>query len=73
MYLNSRFEYNCVFKAVISVIFEVYIFSRIFKKREIRENIYSAKIYTFTVYYPTTSEGDTRPDLSKVGNRVSAT
>ena len=29
--------------------FERYIFSRIFKKRELRENMYSAKIPTFTV------------------------
>ena len=31
------------------VIFTVYIFSRIFKKRELSENIYSVKISTFTV------------------------
>ena len=31
------------------VIFTVYIFSRIFKKRELSENIYNAKISTFTV------------------------
>ena len=31
------------------VIFEVYIFSRIYKKRELRENMYTAKISTFTV------------------------
>ena len=33
----------------INVIFEVYIFSRIFKKRESRENMYSAIISMFTV------------------------
>ena len=33
----------------MKVIFEVYIFSRIFKKRELRKNMYSAKISTFTV------------------------
>ena len=32
------------------VIFTAYIFSRIFKKRELSENIYNAKISTFTVY-----------------------
>ena len=32
------------------VIFKVYIFSRIFKKRELSENIYNAKNSTFTVY-----------------------
>ena len=32
------------------VIFTVYIFSRIFKKRELSENIFNAKISTFTVY-----------------------
>ena len=31
------------------VIFKVYIFSRIFKKRELSENIYNAKNSTFTV------------------------
>ena len=31
------------------VIFTVYIFSRIFKKRELSENIYNVKISTFTV------------------------
>ena len=34
----------------MKVIFKVYIFSRIFKKRELHENLYSAKISTFTVY-----------------------
>ena len=36
------------------VIYTVYIFSQIFKKRELSENIYNAKIFTFTVYvyYP---------------------
>ena len=29
---------------------KVYIFSRIFKKRELSENIYNAKNSTFTVY-----------------------
>ena len=33
----------------MKVVFEVYIFSRIFKKRELRGNMYSAKIFTFTV------------------------
>ena len=33
----------------MKVVFEVYIFSRIFKKRELRENMYCAKISTFTV------------------------
>ena len=32
-----------------NVVFTVLIFSRIFKKRELRENIYSVKISTFTV------------------------
>ena len=32
------------------MIFEVYIFLRIFKKRELRENMYNATISTFTVY-----------------------
>ena len=32
------------------VIFPVYIFSRIFKKRKLSENIYNANISTFTVY-----------------------
>ena len=31
------------------VMFTVYIFSRIFKKRELSENIYNAKISTFTI------------------------
>ena len=31
------------------VIFTVYIFSQIFKKRELSENIYNAKMSTFTV------------------------
>ena len=34
----------------LKVIFEMYIFSRIFKKRKLLENLYSAKISTFTVY-----------------------
>ena len=34
----------------MKVIFKVYIFSRIFKKRELSENVYSAKVSTFTVY-----------------------
>ena len=34
------------------VIFKVYIFSRIFKKRELSENIYNAKSSTFTVLVP---------------------
>ena len=33
----------------IKVIFHVYIISRIFKKRELSRNMYSAKISTFTV------------------------
>ena len=37
----------------MNVIFEVYIFSRIFKKRDLRENTYSAKMSTFTVLYLT--------------------
>ena len=32
------------------VIFTVYIFSRIFEERELSENIYNAKMSTFTVY-----------------------
>ena len=32
------------------VIFTVYIFSQIFKKRKLSENIYNAKISTFTVF-----------------------
>ena len=32
------------------VIFTAYIFLRIFKNRELSENIYNAKISTFTVY-----------------------
>ena len=32
------------------VIFTVYIYSRMFKKRELSENIYNAKMSTFTVY-----------------------
>ena len=32
-------------------IFEAYIFSWIFKKRELSENMYNAKISTFTVTY----------------------
>ena len=35
--------------ALMIVIFKVYIFSRIFKKRELSENIYNAKNSTFTV------------------------
>ena len=35
---------------IIHVIFTMYIFLRIFDKREFRENMYSAKISTFTVY-----------------------
>ena len=31
------------------VIFTVYIYSRMFKKREVSENIFKAKISTFTV------------------------
>ena len=34
---------------IIKVIFAVYIFPRIFHRRELRENMYSAKIYTFIV------------------------
>ena len=30
-------------------VFEVYIFSRTFKKRKLRKNMYSVKISTFTV------------------------
>ena len=40
-----------------NVIFEAYIFSRIFKKRELRENMYSAKICTFTVLPQTMQNG----------------
>ena len=32
------------------VIFKVYIFSQIFKKRELSENIFNAKDSTFAVY-----------------------
>ena len=35
--------------AIMIVIFTVYIFSRIFKKHELSENIYNAKVSTFTV------------------------
>ena len=34
---------------MINVIFTVHIFSRISKKRDLRKNMYSAKISTFTV------------------------
>ena len=40
------------------VIFTVYIFSRIFKKRELSENIYNAKISTFTVCRNQMKESD---------------
>ena len=33
------------------VIFTVYIYSRMFKKRELSENIYNAKISTFKVVF----------------------
>ena len=35
--------------AIIKEVFEVYIFLRISKKRELRENMYTSKIFTFTV------------------------
>ena len=35
--------------AFIKVIYMVYIFLRIFKERESRENMYNAKMYTFAV------------------------
>ena len=38
------------FYAIIRVTFEGYIFSRIFKKRELRENMDNAKMSTFTVF-----------------------
>ena len=37
------------FLGYYELIFEGYIYSRIIKKRELRENMYSAKISTFTV------------------------
>ena len=53
MDLNSRVSYG-----TLKVIFTPYIFSRIFKKRELRENMYNAKISTFTVYsYGVTNRG----------------
>ena len=34
----------------MQVIFKLYIFSRMFEKRELRENMYNTKISTFAVY-----------------------
>ena len=37
-------------QAIIRVIFALYLFSRIFEKRELSENMYNAKISKFTVW-----------------------
>ena len=39
-----------LFCGIMQVIFKLYIFSRMFEKRELRENMYNTKISTFTVY-----------------------
>ena len=44
-------EIRIFFRVIRKVIFERYVFSQIFKKRELRKNMYSAKISTFTVEY----------------------
>ena len=36
---------------MIKVIFAMYIFSQIFKKRELRENMHNGKMSTFTVVH----------------------
>ena len=48
--IKFAFSVHQALKAIINVIFTVYIFSRLFNRRELRENMYSAKISTFTVY-----------------------
>ena len=42
--LKFAFPVHLAVQAIVYVVFTVHIFSRIFKKRELRENMYSAKM-----------------------------
>ena len=52
--ISCQFKFACLLSltlfGIIQLNFALYIFSRIFQIRELPENIYSAKISTFTVY-----------------------
>ena len=47
--LKFAFEEYLAFEAMIKVIFMVYIFLHVYKKRESLENMYNARNSTFTV------------------------
>ena len=49
MCIKIRVSVHLTLSAMINIIFTMYIFLRIFKKRELCKNMYSTKMSTFTV------------------------